>query len=152
MDDLEKKLENLSTPQISNITHQRQLKLSILNARKSGQVGIFMLAIPFSILFSALLETLFKVALPPWSWLKMYNPTFPVWLRVSIFVIIVIVLPLTALIINILSVVWFQYDRTQKVLQISIKFKTINTIIIVVSGLLAFLFIGHTIADWIAGN
>ena len=152
MDNLEKRLENLNLPKIPELKDQQQVKLSILNARKSARIGLFMLAIPFLILAGAFIETLFKVAIPPWSWLKAVNPSLPVWMRVSIFVIIVIILPLTALVINILSITWFNYDKKQKVFSVSVKFKTVNLIIIAIAKVLALLFIGHAIADWIAGH
>ena len=152
MNNPEQKLENLNPPQTPSLENQPQLKLSILNAKKSARASLFLLAIPFSILGSALIETLFKVALPPWSWLKTYNPQLPLWERQFIFVTIVIVCPLIALALNILSIVWLQYDKAQKVLHISIRLRTVNTIIIIIAGLLAFLFIGHAIADWIAGK
>ena len=61
------------------------------------------------------------------------------------------VFPLIAVILNVLAITWLQYDREQKVLNISIRIKTINLIIIIVAGLVALLFIGHSIADSIAG-
>jgi hypothetical protein len=74
----------------------------------------------------------------------------PLNLRIAIFVTTVMVFPLIAVILNILAITWLQYDKQQKILNICIRIKTMNLIIIIVSGLLAFLFIGHAIADYIA--
>jgi hypothetical protein len=65
---------------------------------------------------------------------------------------VLIVFPLIAAFINILAVTWFEYDKKQKILNISIRLKTVNIIIIIVTTIIALLFIGHTIAEWISGN
>jgi len=54
--------------------------------------------------------------------------------------------------LNLLSIVWFQYDRRQQVLHIAVRLKKANIIIMLIAGTLALLFIGHSIADNITGH
>jgi hypothetical protein len=147
-DDLEKKLENLSKPQLpQTLQHQWQLKLSILSAKKSARASLWLLLIPFLLFISRVFQEILNVSIPPGSWFEIYSIQWPLWLRVTVFITIIIVIPLIAVILNLLSITWIQYDREQKVLHISIRMRTINLIIIIVAGLVALLFIATTITD-----
>ncbi len=151
-DDLEKKLENLSTPEMPPMAHQWQLKLAILNAKKSARAALWLMLIPVIVLGSGMLHSVLNASIPPWSWMQEYLPQLPVWIRFGIFSMIVIIIPLIAVLLNLLSIIWLQYDKTKHILHISIRMRPVNIIIIVIAGLLALLFIGHTIADYLAGT
>jgi len=69
-----------------------------------------------------------------------------------VYIVILIVFPLVAGFINILAITWIEYDKKKKVLNISIQIKTVNIIIITATTIIALLFIGHSIADWISGE
>ena len=145
--DLEEKLETISIPQLPQLQHQQQLKLSVLSAKKSARAAVWLLLIPFLFFLTALLRQLLNISIPPDSWLEEYSLHMPSWLRIMVFIIIVIVFPLVAGILNLLSIVWLQYDREGKVLNISIRLRTINIIIIIVAGLVALLFTVVMITD-----
>lgn len=146
-DDLEKKLENLSIPQLPQLQHQQQLKLAILSSKKSAKAALWILLIPFLFIASAFLRQLLNVSIPPDSWLEEHRLQLPPWLRIAVFAAIVIVFPLIAVILNLLSVVWFQYEREQKLLHISIRMRTVNLIIIIVAGFVSLLFTVVMITD-----
>jgi uncharacterized membrane protein len=149
--ELKRKLENISTPQVPSLHHKENLKLTILSTKKSSKVSFILLALPAIILLEAVCESVFHVLLPPWGWLVKYGSLMPLWLRMTIYITVLIIAPLTAAFLNILAVTWFKYDKEQKVLHISIKLKTLNIIIIVITTIIGLLFIGHTIAEWITG-
>jgi hypothetical protein len=149
--ELEKKLENISSPQLPPLQHQEKLKLSILSAKKSSRASLILLAFPFILFLGGILQGALNILLPPWSWMVKYSPLWPVWLRMLIYVMILIVFPLAAAFINILAITWIEYDKNQKVLNISIRIRTVNTIIIIATLIIALLFIGHSIGEWISG-
>ena len=136
--ELEKKLENLSVPQLPQLEHQQQLKLSIMSAKKSARASLWLLLIPFLFFVSAFLRQL-NISIPG-SLLDEYSLHWSSWLRILVFAVIIIGFPLIAVILNLLSIIWLQYDREQKVLNISIRMRTVNLVIIVVAGLVALLF------------
>ena len=148
--DLEKKLEQLDSPKVPAL-HHRQLKLSILNAKKSARASLWLMSIPVVLLGTAILQT-WNILIPPWSWLVKYGPQMPEWLRMFIFISVTMVIPLIALVLNLLSILWLQYDREQHVLHVSIRMRTINVIFIAVTGLIALIFLGHTMADYLSGK
>jgi len=149
---LEQHLENIDVPEVKPLHHQQQLKLTILNAKKSATISLWLLVVPFIVLFGGLMQSAFHVMLPPWSWLVKYSPLMPLWLRLAIFVSVVIVLPLIAVFINVLGILWFKYDKAEHVLQIAVRMHRTNIIIITIAGILALLFIGHTITEWITNG
>lgn len=150
-DKLKNKLENMSTPKVPTLQHKEHVKLTILSTEKSSKISFVLLAIPAIILLEAVSESIFHFFLPPWGWMVKYGYLMPLWLRVTIYITVLIVIPLTVAFLNILSVMWIKYDKEQKVLNISIKLKTLNIVIISITTLIGLLFIGHTIAEWIAG-
>jgi hypothetical protein len=149
-DDLEKRLENLNVTSVVP-PEMRELKLAIVNAKKSARLSLWLLCIPFLVLLGALIDSLFHISLPPWSILKQYGGAWPVWMRVSIFITVLIVIPSAAVLLNLLAILFVHYDRKQKVLHIAVRFKRINIIILLIAGIIAILFIGHSLAEWLTG-
>jgi hypothetical protein len=149
---LETRLENLDLQQINALPHQQQLRLTILNAKKSGRVSLWLLFIPFIFLFGGLAQSVFHILIPPWSWLVVYSPLIPAWLKILIFAVVLIIIPAIAIFLNILSILWIHYDKAEHVLHISLRMRRTNVIIISVAGILALLFIGHSITEWITNG
>ena len=150
--DIKTRLENLNIPEARLPGDQKQIKLAVMSAKKSAQASLWLLSLPVLLLLSAMLDSFWHISVPPWSLLKTYSHFWPLWVRMTVFITAVMVIPLVALLLNMLSIIWLQYDRGQKVLNISIRIKPVNIIIIIIAGLLAALFIGHAIADSIAGH
>ncbi|HVX26364.1 MAG TPA: hypothetical protein VHB70_08490 [Parafilimonas sp.] len=149
---LEEQLENMEVPGIKSAQHRQDLKLTIINTKKSARISLWLLLLPVLILLEGFIESAFHVFLPPWSWIIKYTPVMPVWLRVAIFTFVLILIPTIAVLINVLGILWFRYDKAEHVLHIAVRMRRINVIIIVVAGILALLFIGHSIAEWITNG
>jgi len=133
-DKFEKHLEELQVPDINEIRHQQILKFALLNSRKSSLVGIAFIVIPcLFLLFQFIKEWLgfdfqffsafedFMAHLDKIPLLKWIIP------------IVLVGLPLAAIIINSLSVAHFYWDSTNKELLITLKYKLVNFIIILIS-------------------
>jgi hypothetical protein len=146
-EELENKLETLPIPNLDNVTHQSHIKLAILNARKSSKLSFYLFLIPLLILGSALLQSILKVSVPPWSLLQKYSPQLPQWMRIGIFTVVLIIIPAIIFFVNLLSILWIRYDKVQKIIHISIKLRMSNLIFLILSFLLAILFLGHTIVE-----
>lgn len=146
-DDLENKLETLSVPNVNPVAHQSQMKMAILNAKKSSKLSFYLFLVPTLILVSAMLQSILKVSIPPWSLLQKYSPLLPRWIRIGIFLVVLIIIPTAIFFINLLSILWIKYDKDQKVIHVSIKLRLANMIFLILSFLLAALFLGHSIAE-----
>lgn len=148
----QQQLENLAVPEVNTLKHQHELKLTILNAKKSATISLWLLLVPFIVLLGTIVQFAFHIMLPPWSWLVKYSPLMPLWLRFSISAVVLIIIPMIAVLINVLGILWFQYNKTEHVLHVAVRMRRMNVIIIAVAGIPALLFIGHTIAEWITNG
>lgn len=146
-DALEKKLENISLPQLPPLQHQQQVKLSILSAKKSAKISLWLLLIPFLFFVSAFLHQQMSISLPPDSWLQQHRLQLPAWLRIAIFAAVMIFIPLIAVVLNLISLIWVQYEKEKKIFNFSGRLKTTNLIIVIIAGAVAFLFLVVMITD-----
>ena len=151
-DDIKTRLENLNLKEVTPRAEGQKIKLAIISSKKSLSISLWLLSVPFILFFSAMLEPVFHILVPPWSLLKAYGHLWPQWVRIAVFATVVIIIPLIAAGINLLAIVWFDYDRKHKVFHIAIRVKLANIIILLIAGVLALLFIGHSIADSLAGH
>src|SRR6266404_8649475 len=118
---LRRKLENVSRPEIAAPAHQRQLKLTLLNASKSSVVGAFLVAIPCVFIFGIFLKYQLRIrtgwisAVEQWmlgidhTWLWFIPPT------------LLVGAPLLALAINLLALVHVRLISARCELQITLK-------------------------------
>ncbi len=116
-----------------------------LNTKRVVILSIILLLPAIFILGSISLQSVFNISLPPVSILKEYSPGWPLWIRFGIFAFSVIIFPIIAVSLNVLSV-FVNKNSFEK------KYRAASFILVSVSGILALLFIGHTIADCIAGT
>jgi heme/copper-type cytochrome/quinol oxidase subunit 2 len=88
--------------------------------------------VPVIVLGSGVIQSFVHVSISSWSLLEKYSPQMPELLRFAVFATIVIVIPVIVVLINILSIVCLQYHRNERVLNISIRMRTFNIIMIVI--------------------
>jgi len=125
-----KKLEGIERPDLSSATHQRQLKLVLASAKRSSWIGILLVVLPCLFIFGVILKYGFRVGIPLFSALeeKMAD------IDRSCFRLVPPVLlvggPLIALALNLLAILHFHLDRLRRELQITVKLRIINLVII----------------------
>lgn len=142
-DKFEKQLEDLQVPHINEIKHQQILKLALLNARKSSQIGIVFIVIPCLFLFIQFIKEWFGLDIQFFSaFEELMARLDKIPLLKWIFPMVLVGLPIVTIIINSLSLTHFYWDKNNRELLISIKFKLFNLILILISIciVLAFLF------------
>lgn len=142
-DKFENQLEDLQVPEINEIKHQQILKFALLSSRKSSLIGIVFIVIPCLFLFMQCIKEWFGLDFQFFSAFEDFMSHLDkIPLLKWIFPMVLVGLPIVAIIINSLSVAHFYWDRTNKELLITIKFKLINFILILISIciVLAFLF------------
>lgn len=126
------KMENLKKPEINADASRRQVRVAIMNARKTATWGIWLLVIPFLFLVSVTIKEILR-----WDW-GIAN-TITEWMgaldRSVPFAgpVLVIIFPAVAALINLLSIKHFVYDRTTKELIVTLKIKWLNIILILIS-------------------
>jgi hypothetical protein len=147
-DKFEKHLEDLEVPQINDIRHQQILKFALLNSRKSSQIGVVFIVIPCLFLFMQFIKE--------WSGLDFHLfSTFEAFMSHLdkipvlkwVFPIVLVGLPIVTIIINSLSILHFHWDKINKELLISLKFKLFNIILILISIFIVLVFLFYLIHE-----
>jgi len=137
-DELQKTLESLKRPEFSSETHKQQLKLTLLNARRTAWWGTLLIILPATFLLAVFLkyglgigfvfDPLDRFIFAPVreSRYKLIEP------------LLLFVVPLFALIVNVIAVTHFSVHREAKEVEItiSIKRRWWNWIVIGVSALI----------------
>lgn len=131
--ELEQKLAGLTRPDPTNDMHKQQLRLTLLNARRTAWWGTLLVIIPalfllgvflkyvlgFGLVFDPLEEYIFGPIVNSQN-TRFLEPLF------------LFVIPLTALVINVLSITHFSNQPTEVV--ISVKKRWMNWLIVAISG------------------
>jgi len=148
--EFEKQLQNLKIPQTEPLSHQQLLKITLLNARKSSQIGLLFVLVPCLFLVGILIKYYLGVDFKLFSRLEEVMVSFDrIPYLTWIFPFLLIGLPLISIIINSLSIIHFYWERVRKELVITIKFKLINIAIIVISAAIIAVFLLYAIVEHI---
>jgi membrane protease YdiL (CAAX protease family) len=117
------------------------MKSLTATAKKFTSVSLLIMLIPFLFFVSRVLQQLLSIPVLPDAWLEKFSQDWPAWLRIVVFAAIVIMLPLTAVILNLLSLIRLHHHKEEKGIRL------INFIVITVAGLMALLFTTVMLAD-----
>lgn len=143
--ELHRTLEKLEKPQPRLPGHQRQLRLTYLNARRSAGLGILLILIPTAFIATSILKYILGFGMP-------FDVLEPVFSRldhryVARFPMAPVIFLgglLTAIVVNLLAVLHLDFSQTASAVHIDVemKKKPLNLAIIAVSvGVLAILFL-----------
>jgi lantibiotic transport system permease protein len=126
------KMENLKKPEVHADASRRQIRLAILNAKKSAAWGIWFLVIPFLFVVSVFIKEFlgwdWGVANTIEEWVGNMDRTAR-WTGPVLFFL----LPAIAAVTNLLAIVHFLYDKVSKELIVTIRLKWFNIILVVIS-------------------
>ena len=141
--EFENKMKTLEKPEAGSIQPPKEIKLAILNARRSAWVSVWFIVLPLIFFLAMIMKHEFNIDLgilliianmitaldssPQTKWLE---------------IIILAGLPAIAVAMNALAITYFAYERISRSLLITIKLKPVNLAIIIIStGVLGILFL-----------
>jgi hypothetical protein len=140
--DFERKLEKMTKPEVRSNEHHLQLKLTLLNAKKSARIGVAFVILPCVFLFLIFLKYALHLQLSSFTefedWMSNKNNSAFIKLLIPL---LLIGTPLIAFIINALSILHFDFNEPQKELLVTIKIKWFNIIILVISAAILLCFL-----------
>lgn len=129
-----KKMENLQKPEVNADASRRQVKLAIMNARKSAAWGVWFLVIPILFFVCIAIKELFH-----WQWgfadsfvewmAKLDKSVATGWLTP----VLLVLLPAAAAVVNLLAIMHFMYDKVTNELVVTIKVKWFNIVLAIIS-------------------
>ena len=133
---IEELMENLEQPTVDVSHHRQEFRLTLLNTKKSGILGLILLILPFlflsGVIFKHYLQIDLGILTIVYEWIgdidQEYGDSSILNLVIRFFLIIG---PLIAIGINLMAILHIRYEKYQKEIVISLKFKWLNWIIII---------------------
>lgn len=144
----EEKMENLKKPDVSGVQHQEVLKMTLFNARKSAALGLWFVLIPCYFLFCVFMKYYFRANLHLFDIAEEFfaqldkNPNTH-FLSPILFV----VLPITGIIVNALSILHFEYRKGTRVLVVTIQLRWANIGLLLVSSAIVLIFLLYAVTE-----
>jgi hypothetical protein len=150
-----KRMENLQIPDLNPDSHQRIIKLAVLNSSRSAVLGVWLIIVPCYFLFCVFMYYYFHI-----KWGGLFSAMInlmsdldknPVMKFLS--PVILVVLPIISIIINALSIIHVQYPnyvpgQTRiKEFSITVKIKIWNILLMFVSLAIVCMFVGYVIVE-----
>ena len=109
-----KKLEGIERPELSSATHQRQLKLVLVSAKRSSRIGILLVTLPCLFIFGVILKYGLGVASPLFSALEEKMADIDRSFFRFVPPLLLVGGPLIALGLNLLTILHFHIDRVRR--------------------------------------
>jgi hypothetical protein len=146
--EFEKQMENLKTPNADTSSQQQILKITLLNAKKSSRFGIAFIIIPCLFLFGVFLKYALGIDFKIFSSLEdemamLDKTSYLKWLSP----LLLVGLPLAGIVINLLVITHFYWDRLKKEFIITIKYRLVNIILLLISISIVGIFILYAIGE-----
>lgn len=145
-------LETVPKPSPAPPAGQRILKVALFNARRSSRIGFLLVGLPGLIVLLFFVQQLLH--LPPGftRWLEGGGSSLSAPVRAVLFFIFLVGFPLIAVVLNLLSICYFQYDRSNKEFHVHFRIRWWNIVITLAGGALASFYILHLLADTLLGG
>ena len=153
-DEFLKKMENLNVPEVNPAGHPDKVKMAIMNAERSAALGVWLVAVPCYFLACVFMYYFFNRQV---SW---FGAMFKLAEGLDktpgidfMAPIVLVVLPIVCIIINALAITHVHYEKNAsgkpgaKEFVISIKLKTWNILLILISLAIVFVFIAYTMTE-----
>lgn len=127
---------------------EKVLGIRLTNHKNSVLIGIVLL-IPASFMLGAL--TIQTITHRNFDWLQVMA-NWPLWFRLVFFYCVIIIFPVSAFLINLRFFFSIWFDKDSQELKLSFKQNWSSLILSVIGLGIAALFVGHLIADSLAGQ
>jgi hypothetical protein len=136
-DKIEVIMENLEPPTVEVNQHQKEFRLTLLNTKKSAIAGAILLILPLLFLSGVILKHYlqidFGILTSVYEWIGKIDQQYGDSSILNWVIRALLTLgPLAAIGINLLAVIHFRIEKSQKEIILSIKMKWLNWLIILV--------------------
>ena len=145
------KMENLAKPDMVSESHKRQLKIALMNTRKSAIFGVFLVIAPFLFAMGAIfrheLGMDFKIFTWFFDFIGAIDPDSDSSLISWGIRFLLIGGPVIAVIINLLAILHFQFDSITKEIQVTMKLKWSNIAVILFCSFIFMIFFVYLLVE-----
>jgi len=126
-EDVETMLSGIDPPKPEQLTHQEELKIPLLRYKRSSKAGLWLLILPIIVAITSILKHELAISSTILNGIGSFiaavdgNPVLTFLIPV-----IVLGLPCTALVMNLLAFSHFTFVRERKELLVTIKYRPVN--------------------------
>ncbi|HVS94862.1 MAG TPA: hypothetical protein VHE54_00200 [Puia sp.] len=145
-------LKAIAKPQAPPAKGQEMLRLTLMNARRSSAIGAVLIILPAALILLFFLQNSLHLFPGVTRWLAGEGTRLSLPARAIVAFLFLVVFPLLAVILNLMAITWFRYDRARKELSISIRMRWVNVLIAIGGSALAAFYVLHLLADTLPGN
>jgi hypothetical protein len=128
-EELIKKLEACRPGDVSSEAHRKQLKLTLVSARRSSRIGFFLVALPCLFMLGVILKYYLGLRMAAFSGIEEGMAQIDRTLFRFVPPLILVGGPLIALALNLLAIMHFQLDGPRRELQMTVKLRIVNLLI-----------------------
>ncbi len=153
-DDFLKKMENLNVPEVNPTGHPKMVKMAIMNAERSAALGVWLVAVPCYFLACVFMYYFFNRQVGWFGAMFKLSEGLDKTPGIDFMApIVLVVLPIVCIIINALAITHVHYEKNAsgkvgtKEFVISIKIKTWNIVLILISLAIVFVFIAFSMTE-----
>lgn len=151
-EDIEEIMENLKPPTIDVNQHQREFRITLLNTKKSAITGAILLILPLLFLSGVIFKHYLHIDLwlltSVYEWIgdldKQYGDNSIINWIVRIFLLVG---PVIAIGVNLLSITHIRYEKTVKELVLSFKLRWQNILIMLICTIIFSIFFLYIILE-----
>lgn len=142
------KMNNLKKPDFDNVGSNKKLKLAIINSKKSAAMGVWFLVVPCYFLFMVFMKYYFNINLYLIDIFEDFIASLDKSPLTKFIVPIFFVgFPIAGIVLNLLSIMFFEYVKEQKQINVSIKLKPVNILLILISLTVVSIFVLYLITE-----
>ncbi|CAN5120473.1 hypothetical protein BH09BAC6_BH09BAC6_23720 [soil metagenome] len=151
-DEFLKQMENLQVPGVDPGSHQKNIKMAVLNASRSAVLGVWLIIVPCYFLFCVFMYYFLHIKLG--LFLSMFN--LMSGLEKNPYMkflapLLLVVLPIVSIVINAISIIHVHFEKPApggvKELIITIKLKIWNILLILLSLAIVLVFVAYVMTE-----
>jgi hypothetical protein len=145
-------LKDIPKPVPAQSPDQKMLKVYLLSARRSSRIGFLLIVFPGIVIVLSIIQNLFHVDTYLPQWIVRNTSSLSTPARAMLVFVFLVGFPLIAIVLNLLSISYFRYDRIKREFNIAFKIRWWNIAITLAGGALASFYILHLLADSLLGD
>lgn len=126
-EDIETKLSSMDLPQPGKIPHQKELKIPLLNYKKSSRTGLWLLLVPAVVACTIVLKYELGISTPVVNGIQsIFKFIDSNVVLTYLMPLIFLGLPVLAMVVNFLAFCHYTFDEEKKELLITLKYRPFN--------------------------
>ncbi|HYC83973.1 MAG TPA: hypothetical protein VEB86_02075 [Chryseosolibacter sp.] len=153
-EEFEKRMENLDKPSADFVRPPAHIKVAILSARQSARIGFWLIVVPYLFFIFMVFKHELNINLGILDAFgsivaRVDGDPFLWWIQP----VVLIVLPATGIVLNILSISHFDWDAEKSSIVLTIKLRWVNILVLTLSLLIVgMLFLYLTVENFHASH